>query len=405
MALEMPMDKLLTTDGLCAVHAVLCRGQPDANPGHLRTIGVLSGGRHNCHPSKVSARLTDCLDVARANVATALDDGGEGAAVWAAAVVALGVLDVHPFVDGNGRLARVLVSCVLRAAGQPFVIALCATEEQRGTFVSTVRAALASPDDLHGDGGLALRRLVTQHTVRAWREVERMWVEALDESRPLRDLAVKADRESRRTGGCSICLVEDSAANIATLCCGAAVHLNCMARWISEADSPSCVMCRAEMPAPEPLSAEAAAAAFHNALRTAGVLEVDDTTAEDGDDGTDTTTADTTTTTADDDTSAVDHTVAAVDTTSVDTDDRADALAAAAGYGDDDVGAWGGPGQHRHNEQQQRPTQVKCCRCHLIAAAGCTNEACGACCRLIGQSNCARHRTVVTSVAAQAPTQ
>ena len=41
------------------------------------------------------------------------------------AVIVLGVLDVHPFTDGNGRLTRILLNWVLKRAGVPFVSATC----------------------------------------------------------------------------------------------------------------------------------------------------------------------------------------------------------------------------------------------------------------------------------------
>jgi len=38
-------------------------------------------------------------------------------------------------------------------------------------------------------------------------------------------------------------ICHESEPNIATLCCGAAVHLNCMAKWLADAPHPSCIKC------------------------------------------------------------------------------------------------------------------------------------------------------------------
>ena len=45
-------------------------------------------------------------------------------------------------------------------------------------------------------------------------------------------------------GECFICL-EDKP-NIATLCCGKAVHFNCMAKWLRQ--NASCPQCREKLP-------------------------------------------------------------------------------------------------------------------------------------------------------------
>ena len=43
----------------------------------------------------------------------------------------------------------------------------------------------------------------------------------------------------QRADCCMIC--HEQGPNIATLCCGAAVHLNCMAKWLADAPQPSCI--------------------------------------------------------------------------------------------------------------------------------------------------------------------
>ena len=43
----------------------------------------------------------------------------------------------------------------------------------------------------------------------------------------------------QRADCCMIC--HEEGPNIATLCCGAAVHLNCMAKWLADAPQPSCI--------------------------------------------------------------------------------------------------------------------------------------------------------------------
>lgn len=52
-------------------------------------------------------------------------------------------------------------------------------------------------------------------------------------------------REQAGTGQCIICL--EDRPNILTICCGQAVHVNCLAQWLRKADS--CVACRTPLPA------------------------------------------------------------------------------------------------------------------------------------------------------------
>eukprot|EP00980_Cylindrotheca_fusiformis_P030112 scaffold24393_cov176-Cylindrotheca_fusiformis.AAC.2 len=64
-------------------------------------------------------------------------------------------------------------------------------------------------------------------------------------------------RERAAQGQCIICL--DEKPNIATLCCGQAVHLNCVAEWLANASN--CVGCRAPLPPMKLTSARSAPAA------------------------------------------------------------------------------------------------------------------------------------------------
>ena len=71
-----------------------------------------------------------------------------------------------------------------------------------------------------------------------------------------RDQAIQEQRRSLQADTCCICCDDEQGSpNIATLCCGLPVHLNCMSRWLATAEqrgaAPSCPSCRAAMPAAE----------------------------------------------------------------------------------------------------------------------------------------------------------
>jgi hypothetical protein len=180
-------------------------------------------------------------------------------AVLFAAVAMFGIVDIHPFVDGNGRLSRIVANYALKQL--PFPINLFATPTQRNEYVVAIertRHVLSincaygdvSRDDLiqvlktTGVFG-SLVQLLIDRVARAataltatWEEKSGLAAEAAEAK------AARRVRERASRGTCMICL--DEKPNIATLCCGNAIHLNCCAEWLS--GNNKCPICRHEMP-------------------------------------------------------------------------------------------------------------------------------------------------------------
>ena len=92
-----------------------------------------------------------------------------------------------------------------------------------------------------------------------------------------------------------ICL--EQGCNMITVCCGAACHMNCMAKWLSEAATPICCNCREELPRPPPRPAPPAVPAAAPAPAPAPAVAPATAVHEAADDDTihDTTTEDDTT--------------------------------------------------------------------------------------------------------------
>jgi len=248
----------LTVELLCKVHGTLTKGQEGmAEPGKLRSGYVKVAGSVCCAPELVAARLSRCLDVANQLIKTT---DSMACIEVSATLIALRVLDLHPFRDGNGRMARIIMNWMLNRLGLPFVICLCPTQEQRKKYTEsldwmphgrpweTLKVGNFGP--LRGHLAKTIK-LVQEQVQRAWEEFERLRARlASAESDSQLERALRRARERQREETCMICLEEHP--NIATLCCGSAVHLNCMAKWLSEAAEPSCITCRRALPPPPP---------------------------------------------------------------------------------------------------------------------------------------------------------
>jgi hypothetical protein len=185
-------------------------------------------------------------------------EGGKTASAYKsvalAAIVLYGISDIHMFSDGNGRTSRILTNWILhRVLGLPFSITLSTNPQQRREYIDAVKqglkVTLETKKTLYSKQKASLYEpivhLLLDRIAHAIHECQRKLTEKSrvtleeDEARITR----KA-REHAAQGHCIICL-EDSP-NIATLCCGQAVHLNCIAEWLANASN--CVGCRAPLP-------------------------------------------------------------------------------------------------------------------------------------------------------------
>lgn len=175
--------------------------------------------------------------------------------------VALFVLcDIHPFRDGNGRLARIISNFAMVKCGLPFVVNIFATPLQRSEYVRALQmtrrnariasVGLVSPNVFSsfrrqvGVMGPLLNVLLDRMSKACIECQEVIQEKNKLESENLEAVAAKKFREKAAAGNCLICMDENP--NIATLCCGKAVHINCMAKWLS--NRLECPHCRYSLP-------------------------------------------------------------------------------------------------------------------------------------------------------------
>ena len=93
-------------------HATLMAGRPEVGPGEWKTKANQAGGTRFVEPELVPGTLTKGWEVARA-LRTAFQR---------AAMIMFVLTEVHPFTDGNGRIARAFMNAELVAAGERRII-------------------------------------------------------------------------------------------------------------------------------------------------------------------------------------------------------------------------------------------------------------------------------------------
>ncbi|CAJ1962737.1 unnamed protein product [Cylindrotheca closterium] len=318
-----------------------------------------------------------------------------------------GIVDIHMFSDGNGRLARIGANWMLkRTLGLPFTIVIASNPQQRREYIEAVQKVRSAVKQAQEEKqkknhskpkakrpalpktGIfePLARLLLDRMAHAVRECQRNVEEKsraslMEEGDRLARLA----RERMASGACVICLDENP--NIATLCCGQAVHLNCFAEWL--ANHSTCVYCRkpfqslqVQRPLPPPQRAAAAETTTYETTTDDSdedETSTSETTTHDNDE-TETTTID-----VDEDETST-HDTTAEDTTTFDTSVDESVTEDTTDETFDDTSDDSTTSHvHQHSE--------RCGRCNNKAAVDCVNQMCGRCCVLVGEYQCHRHGT------------
>ncbi len=93
-------------------HAAIMEGRPDTGPGTFKQMANRAGSTHFVAPDLVAGTLAQGLDLCRS-----LETPFERA-VFMMFLVA----EVHPFADGNGRTARIMMNAELAAAGEERIV-------------------------------------------------------------------------------------------------------------------------------------------------------------------------------------------------------------------------------------------------------------------------------------------
>lgn len=112
-------------------HATLMGGRPEKLPGRFKTRPKRAGATEFVAPELVAGTLRRAFDI-----------GHEVATPFARAVYLMFVTaEVHPFTDGNGRIARIMMNAELVAAGE---VRIVIPTVYRNNYLAALRGATHS---------------------------------------------------------------------------------------------------------------------------------------------------------------------------------------------------------------------------------------------------------------------
>ena len=327
--------------------------------------------------------------------------------------------NVYSFKDGNGRTARIYMNIALKTMlGLPFPVIITATAQQRREYVNGLkdcRSRLQQQSSSRNRDHPFFESLIAVVLDRVLHAV--VQVNSLVETRMQAAAREEEARGARRVreraaaGQCVICL--DDGPNISTLCCGQALHMTCLAEWLS--NQGSCIGCRNPMPrliqrtqrqaenrignannAPDaPANEEEETTTTDETTEDSDTMQETTETTEDNDDAQEeteeTTDQDETTTTVDVDDNVQEETTATDQdekTTTVDEDNQdVNESTTEEITSDNDTSE-----DTTDSHTSAAPRSVFCGHCQRNRyALDCSNELCGRCCQLYGEDSCTRH--------------
>jgi len=116
---KLAQKRSIIEDDILTVHKLLMRGIDDQNAGKYRTGQVRVAGATFMPPSadKIQPMINDLLQTLNQNP-------DELRAIELAAFFHHRLVYIHPFLDGNGRTARLLMNAILMSKGYPFTVLL-----------------------------------------------------------------------------------------------------------------------------------------------------------------------------------------------------------------------------------------------------------------------------------------
>lgn len=124
------------------IHQLILKGISDSDAGNYRTVDVeISGSKYRPYgPEEISIKMEEYATWL-SSVTSCEPEAGSKNAILHAAVAHTWFVTIHPFIDGNGRTARLILNLMLMRAGFPIAII---TKEDRQRYYDSLEESQAS---------------------------------------------------------------------------------------------------------------------------------------------------------------------------------------------------------------------------------------------------------------------
>ena len=126
----------LTEREIREIHALVVKGQGHTDAGAYRTLDVMAAGTEYRYPSHL--KVPELMAEFRASLTNQAEHP-----VKVAARAHLDFVTIHPFRDGNGRVARLLLNLLLLRAGYPLAVI---PVTRRSEYIESLVAAQQGQD-------------------------------------------------------------------------------------------------------------------------------------------------------------------------------------------------------------------------------------------------------------------
>jgi len=124
------------------IHQLILKGISDSDAGNYRTVAVeISGSKYRPYgPEEISIKMEEYARWLSSVTSCEIEAGSKNA-ILHAAVAHTWLVTIHPFIDGNGRTARLILNLMLMRAGFPIAII---TKEDRQRYYDSLEESQAS---------------------------------------------------------------------------------------------------------------------------------------------------------------------------------------------------------------------------------------------------------------------
>src|SRR3989344_4817520 len=127
----------LTTRDIFDIHSIILNKIDDTNKGRYRNVAVRLRGSETVLPNAL--KVPELMDEFIAWLQSDIEDNP----IKIAADAHFKLVSIHPFVDGNGRTARLLMNLLLMQAGYPPAIV---RKEDRSAYINSLEKAQTKGD-------------------------------------------------------------------------------------------------------------------------------------------------------------------------------------------------------------------------------------------------------------------